>query len=259
MSMDSYLERLQRSYQHLVKRFNDISDSPIEGLEDRLKQAKEKFSGKDPFDLSEEDNTFLDRLAEDIEKESKKVSELEEQKKLDEFCRKIDALEKSCMESPEISEQDKKEISEYMQLKKDDGEWYDYDQFASGFNGAEDKYKLAFLKITQNILFQDRKDKDFDYHDELEKKISGFITQMPEKYRDRYVDILVTAAESNSDVGIYCIATKILEQFGVINADRWISGPVVKEGNRDIRKQQLNKLKQTGKVRDAAALFENFI
>jgi len=37
------------------------------------------------------------------------------------------------------------------------------------------------------------------------------------------------------------------------------SGTKVKEGNRDIRKQQLNKLKQTGKVRDAAALFENFI
>jgi len=37
------------------------------------------------------------------------------------------------------------------------------------------------------------------------------------------------------------------------------SGTKVKEGNRDLRKQQLNKLKQTGKVRDAAALFENFI
>ena len=37
------------------------------------------------------------------------------------------------------------------------------------------------------------------------------------------------------------------------------SGTKVKEGGRDIRKQQLNKLKQTGKVRDAAALFENFI
>ena len=37
------------------------------------------------------------------------------------------------------------------------------------------------------------------------------------------------------------------------------SGTKVKEGNRDVRKQQLNKLKQTGKVRDAAALFENFI
>ena len=37
------------------------------------------------------------------------------------------------------------------------------------------------------------------------------------------------------------------------------SGTKVKEGGRDLRKQQMNKLKQTGKVRDAAALFENFI
>lgn len=37
------------------------------------------------------------------------------------------------------------------------------------------------------------------------------------------------------------------------------AGTKVEQGNRDIRKQQLNKLKQTGKVRDAAALFENFI
>ena len=37
------------------------------------------------------------------------------------------------------------------------------------------------------------------------------------------------------------------------------SGTKVKEGGRDVRKQQMNKLKQSGKVRDAAALFENFI
>jgi hypothetical protein len=37
------------------------------------------------------------------------------------------------------------------------------------------------------------------------------------------------------------------------------SGTKVKEGNRDLRKRQMSKLKQSGKVRDAAALFENFI
>jgi len=37
------------------------------------------------------------------------------------------------------------------------------------------------------------------------------------------------------------------------------SGTKVKQGNTDIRKKQMNKLKQTGKARDAAALFENFI
>ena len=37
------------------------------------------------------------------------------------------------------------------------------------------------------------------------------------------------------------------------------SGTKVTESNRDNRKKQMNKLKQTGKVRDAAALFENFI
>ena len=37
------------------------------------------------------------------------------------------------------------------------------------------------------------------------------------------------------------------------------SGTKVKEGNRDVRKRQMNKLKQTGRVADAAALFENFI
>jgi len=37
------------------------------------------------------------------------------------------------------------------------------------------------------------------------------------------------------------------------------SGTKVKEGNRDLRKKQMQKLKQTGKARDAAALFENFI
>ena len=37
------------------------------------------------------------------------------------------------------------------------------------------------------------------------------------------------------------------------------AGTKVKEGNTDIRKKQMNKLKQTGKARDAAALFENFI
>lgn len=37
------------------------------------------------------------------------------------------------------------------------------------------------------------------------------------------------------------------------------SGTKVKTQNRDIRKRQMNKLKQTGKVRDAAAIFENFI
>jgi len=37
------------------------------------------------------------------------------------------------------------------------------------------------------------------------------------------------------------------------------AGTKVKEGNTDVRKKQMNKLKQSGKVRDAAALFENFI
>jgi len=37
------------------------------------------------------------------------------------------------------------------------------------------------------------------------------------------------------------------------------AGTKVKTGNADIRKKQMNKLKQTGKARDAAALFENFI
>ena len=36
-------------------------------------------------------------------------------------------------------------------------------------------------------------------------------------------------------------------------------GTKVKEGDRDVRKQQMNKLKQTGRAADAAALFENFI
>jgi hypothetical protein len=36
-------------------------------------------------------------------------------------------------------------------------------------------------------------------------------------------------------------------------------GTKVKEGDRDVRKKQMQKLKQTGKARDAAALFENFI
>ena len=37
------------------------------------------------------------------------------------------------------------------------------------------------------------------------------------------------------------------------------AGTKVKEGNRDVRKKQMSKLKQTGRVADAAALFENFI
>jgi hypothetical protein len=37
------------------------------------------------------------------------------------------------------------------------------------------------------------------------------------------------------------------------------SGTKVKEGNQDLRKKQMAKLKQTGKARDAAVLFENFI
>lgn len=36
-------------------------------------------------------------------------------------------------------------------------------------------------------------------------------------------------------------------------------GTKVKEGDRDVRKKQMQKLKQTGKAADAAALFENFI
>lgn len=37
------------------------------------------------------------------------------------------------------------------------------------------------------------------------------------------------------------------------------AGTKVKTQNRDVRKRQMNKLKQSGKVRDAAAIFENFI
>jgi hypothetical protein len=37
------------------------------------------------------------------------------------------------------------------------------------------------------------------------------------------------------------------------------AGTKVKEGNTDIRKKQMQKLKQTGRAADAAALFENFI
>jgi hypothetical protein len=37
------------------------------------------------------------------------------------------------------------------------------------------------------------------------------------------------------------------------------AGTKVKEGNSDIRKKQMQKLKQTGRAADAAALFENFI
>jgi hypothetical protein len=37
------------------------------------------------------------------------------------------------------------------------------------------------------------------------------------------------------------------------------SGTKVKEGNSDVRKKQMQKLKQTGRAADAAALFENFI
>lgn len=37
------------------------------------------------------------------------------------------------------------------------------------------------------------------------------------------------------------------------------AGTKVKEGNADVRKKQMQKLKQTGRAADAAALFENFI
>ena len=37
------------------------------------------------------------------------------------------------------------------------------------------------------------------------------------------------------------------------------SGTKVKEANRDVRKKQMNRLKQTGRAADAAVLFENFI
>ena len=37
------------------------------------------------------------------------------------------------------------------------------------------------------------------------------------------------------------------------------AGTKITEGNRDVIKKQMQKLKQTGKARDAAALFENFI
>ena len=37
------------------------------------------------------------------------------------------------------------------------------------------------------------------------------------------------------------------------------SGTKVKEANRDVRKKQMNRLKQTGRTKDAAVLFENFI
>jgi hypothetical protein len=37
------------------------------------------------------------------------------------------------------------------------------------------------------------------------------------------------------------------------------SGNKVDPSNRDVRKRSMAKLKQTGKVRDAVALFENFI
>lgn len=50
------------------------------------------------------------------------------------------------------------------------------------------------------------------------------------------------------------VSKKVAEAPKMVKA-----GTKVKEGSRDIRKQQMNKLKQSGKVRDAAALFENFI
>ena len=87
-------------------------------------------------------------------------------------------------------------------------------------------------------------------------KSVGFTdNELPQVYDSRHVLMLHKAMQYDKlQKAKPSVKKKVAEAPKMVK-----SGTKVKEGNRDIRKQQMNRLKQSGKVRDAAALFENFI
>lgn len=87
-------------------------------------------------------------------------------------------------------------------------------------------------------------------------KSVGFTDQeLAQVYDSRHVLILHKAMQYDKlQKSKPNVKKKVAEAPKMVKA-----GTKVKEGNRDVRKRQMNKLKQTGRVADAAALFENFI
>ena len=87
-------------------------------------------------------------------------------------------------------------------------------------------------------------------------KSVGFTDQeLAQVYDSRHVLMLHKAMQYDKlQKSKPAVSKKVAEAPKMVKA-----GTKVKEANRDVRKKQMNKLKQSGKVRDAAALFENFI
>ena len=233
--VESYIGAMLFDMSALERRSKELGEQLMDGIKQRIEEAEAKFGEREYSSLSGEEMKLISEIKIDIRDEFSRLAKVRDKKEFEEYCSKLDDLEKKCMESKNIPEQDKKDISDYLSLKKDKREVYAADRFISGFNSMEDKYKLAYLKITQNRLFHETVNiADLEYNDKLEAQIPALIAVMPEEFRDRYVDVLTTLAENgDNDCGIYCMATIIAKQFGLIETNEVVGEKPIQDEYKD--------------------------
>lgn len=248
MIPEERVKELNLWYNSLVRNADAFDVTLISDLKERMKKLH-SFSEKK--ELSDEEWGFYEKLNSDLKGESERLSIFRQRKITEAFRQKIISLEKICMKNQDIPAHDKKEISDYLRIRNEDG-MFDYtaDQFIESFNKVEDKYKLAFLRITQNILFDKKRDSD-DYksHLDLEEKLPGLIEQIPAEVKDRYISVLVAAAQAGKYQGrIHILARTMAKQLTELKKELFSNLMPVNKKDRDLYLEFAQKVAENSKA-----------
>jgi hypothetical protein len=189
---------------NLKKELDDLKTIFITRYQDALFPKKS--------DINEMDY-IGERLSSYLNDENKRLIDLKKQYKILKYTDCLGKLEQTCMKAADINDDDKKQISCYLSLKRKEANSFDGSAFLDAFNNIENRFKAGYLMLTQAYLIS-KKARCITYQKKLEKELPAFINAFPDEYRKKYIEILVAAKKNRYDhEKLYSLARDIPEHF----------------------------------------------
>ncbi len=210
------ISELVHDYRQLAKQSARINDPLLSSLKEKVRKLEIKYL-RLKMPLQDSDIDGVNQIAEEIERGYQILRKVEEKKNLEDFHKRIESLKDYVLNSDGIIELHKKEIYDYFEtIKEKQDPFYPFDKLEASFKAVENRFKLSYLRITQNILFHETGQKDWNSHDQLEKELPEIINNIPEIYREKFVNSLLklaTTAYADNDANLYITAKALEDHF----------------------------------------------
>ena len=129
----------------------------------------------------------------------------------------LDDIIASLKDMASMSDEDKREIADYISLKKEED--YEINEFVTSVERLKPWQILQFFHITQRHLFESPKFDD--YVPKLQDLVSTIYTKTPFPHDTKYFDVLEKSANAgNSPIGLCILTDHMAKQMGVIESTR---------------------------------------